>query len=266
MLILGHPTQNLESLRLSSFFSTACWLPRASSTRGRQGSVSPPALGVQSTPTPPALALHSPSAWTGQEASLLGPGSLFSTLELDWSVTVQMWPLPFSAWTPLVPPTAHKTSPEWAGKERLEAAFLLGAALVKAVILNSMRLGQRNLILIHLKIHPRWLYPVVRCSPLEEHWCEGREQGRSEGPNEAAWVSINPRGLSAGALFSNLHQRRLISSHPPPWSKGSGDMLQPGALKKTILNTESSFKYWIFRLSIMHLFIYKSKYLTSRAI
>lgn len=36
-------------------------------------------------------------------------------------------------------------------------------------------------------------------------------------------------------------------------------MLPARGSLKTILNTESSFKYWIFRLSIMHLFIYKKQ-------
>lgn len=70
-------------------------------------------------------------------AGILSPSSLFSTLELDWSVTIQnvitsfLCSNPFGAF-----PMLTRQSPNSESRVRLEEAFLLGAALVKAVILN----------------------------------------------------------------------------------------------------------------------------------
>lgn len=152
VLLLVHPTQNLVSSRLTSFSPPPADFP--SRTRGAPRLCQPLALGpLQSTRCLcSALAQHTPRLDHSCAASLLGPSSLFSTLELDWSVTVQMWPHPFSAWTPLVPPLLIRQRPDSELRVRLEAAFLLGAALVKAVILNSMRLYPKTfLILIHFE-------------------------------------------------------------------------------------------------------------------
>lgn len=71
-------------------------------------------------------------------AGILSPSSLFSTLELDWSVTIQNVITSFLCSNPFgVFPMLTRQSPnsDWV-KGEAWGTFLLGAALVKAVILN----------------------------------------------------------------------------------------------------------------------------------